>query len=279
MNKRNPSVLFNPIFIISLLLLILNDNYFKYEYHNWLTGKLSDFAGLIVFPVFLSYLFPKHSKWWCLISGIFFFIWKTPLSNEIIKLVNSNGLFRFGRVIDYTDFVAFLSLPLANWIITHKNDRVIKANVYLKYSTLFVAFISLCSTSYIRPCSVPQGTIYIGKSYKLKTPKDSVLNRINALGFKAKVDSTKKKSEFTDGNYFIENIVVPTPYLHYCNDFDTIEKLTFSFTDVYGEKHLLIKEITFSDTLHLTNWKAMKNYSKLYKDITKDLFARQSTKK
>lgn len=33
----------NIPFLVSLVILILNDFYFKTIYHNWLTGKLSDF--------------------------------------------------------------------------------------------------------------------------------------------------------------------------------------------------------------------------------------------
>lgn len=37
----------------SMLLLGLNDHCLKATYHNWITGKLSDFAGLVVFPCVL----------------------------------------------------------------------------------------------------------------------------------------------------------------------------------------------------------------------------------
>jgi len=46
-------------FVICLGLLLLNDFYLKFEYHNWLTGKLSDFCGLFIFPVFWSAIFFK----------------------------------------------------------------------------------------------------------------------------------------------------------------------------------------------------------------------------
>lgn len=47
LNDRQSLLLANPVFISSLLLLLLNDFVFKPVYHNWLTGKLSDFCGLI----------------------------------------------------------------------------------------------------------------------------------------------------------------------------------------------------------------------------------------
>jgi hypothetical protein len=47
---------------VSIFLLLINDLYLKFEYHNYLTGKLSDFAGLFAFPYFFSCLIPKKDK-------------------------------------------------------------------------------------------------------------------------------------------------------------------------------------------------------------------------
>jgi hypothetical protein len=52
----------SPVFITAVLLLIANDWYFKQTFHNGLTGKLSDFAGLFAFPFLLSALFPRKIK-------------------------------------------------------------------------------------------------------------------------------------------------------------------------------------------------------------------------
>ena len=44
-------------FNITLAILLLNDFILKDLYGNWLTGKLSDFAGLFVFSLFFSAYF------------------------------------------------------------------------------------------------------------------------------------------------------------------------------------------------------------------------------
>ena len=41
----------HPAVVVSLLMLVVNDHVLKVEYGNWLTGKLSDVAGLAFFPV------------------------------------------------------------------------------------------------------------------------------------------------------------------------------------------------------------------------------------
>ena len=47
-------ILLSPGFIIATVLLVVNDFFLKPVYHNWLTGKLSDFAGLFMFSLFLT---------------------------------------------------------------------------------------------------------------------------------------------------------------------------------------------------------------------------------
>src|SRR5210317_531581 len=75
-------LLTHPLFLGALLALILNDHLFKAVYPSWLTGKLSDFSGLFVFPVFLAVVL---GRWWHsrrsmivlhLAVGLCFALWK-----------------------------------------------------------------------------------------------------------------------------------------------------------------------------------------------------------
>jgi uncharacterized membrane protein len=43
----------HPVAVIALIVLVANDHAWKYSHPGWLTGKLSDVAGLIVFPLVL----------------------------------------------------------------------------------------------------------------------------------------------------------------------------------------------------------------------------------
>ncbi len=293
MDSRKEKLLYHPIFIVSLILLILNDNFLKYEYHNWLTGKLSDFSGLIVLPIFLSLLFPKHSRFSVPISAILFSFWKLPISSDFIDFINAYSFMKLERVIDYTDFIALTILPISNWMIV--SDKILlhkhRINQVLRLTILLTTFFSLCSTSINRMCTTPEGTIYIGKQYKLKVPKDTVLSRILELGFEYKTEILNPMDRDSDSTlyfsnsnaesvqYYINDIVVPINELNYCGSQDTIQKLTFSFYDFSGIEYLTIKDVTFSDTLHLSDWKEMKKYSKMYNKIAKDLFINESIKK
>jgi hypothetical protein len=54
----------HPLPLLAVCVLIFNDHYLKRAYPSWLTGKLSDFAGLFFFPIFLCAL-------WNLASNLF----------------------------------------------------------------------------------------------------------------------------------------------------------------------------------------------------------------
>src|SRR5829696_9577083 len=114
MKKTNASLFFHPVFIISLLVLLLNDFFWKYEYSNWLTGKLSDVAGLVVLPIFCRVVFPKLSNWIVAIVCVSFFVyWKSILSQPLIDVVNHYLHIPVTRVVDYSDLFAIGVMPVA----------------------------------------------------------------------------------------------------------------------------------------------------------------------
>ncbi len=102
----------SPLFLIALAALVLNDLVLKAVFHNWLTGKLSDFAGLAAFALFCCALWPERRWVIAAAVGAAFSYWKSPYSQGLIDL--SNGLLplHIARTVDYTDLVA---LPVI-WI-------------------------------------------------------------------------------------------------------------------------------------------------------------------
>lgn len=100
-------------FLLCLCVLTFNDFYLKYAFHNALTGKLSDFAGLFIFPIFWSVLFPKYRKSVYFGTALFFIFWKSNTSAGFIDWWNQWCFLGISRVVDYTDLFALISLPLA----------------------------------------------------------------------------------------------------------------------------------------------------------------------
>ena len=112
-NQRQMDLLATPLFVVSICLLALNDFVLKAYFHNWLTGKLSDIAGLIAFTIFACAIWPTR-RWFVAVGiCIGFVLWKSPYSQPAINLINDVLPFNVGRTIDYSDCVA---LPGA-WLV------------------------------------------------------------------------------------------------------------------------------------------------------------------
>ena len=54
---------FNPLTLAALLFFVLNNLYWKGEYHNWFTGKLSDVTFCFFFPLYVSALLHCGVTW------------------------------------------------------------------------------------------------------------------------------------------------------------------------------------------------------------------------
>lgn len=80
-STRSPDPLFRPASLAAVLVLVLNDHVFKRACPGFITGKLSDCAGMVFFPLLLTYaavrLWPKTApqRWLgptCVITAIGF---------------------------------------------------------------------------------------------------------------------------------------------------------------------------------------------------------------
>ena len=98
---QNISKLFTSIwFLFGLIVLLANDFVLKELYGNWLTGKLSDFAGIFIFSLFWVALFPKHKNKIFTLIALLFIYWKSPFSQNLIDSWNNLGLLKVYRTVD-----------------------------------------------------------------------------------------------------------------------------------------------------------------------------------
>lgn len=183
---KNKNQILNPIFIACLMALLINDFYLKHSFSNTLTGKISDFAGLIIFPIFITYIFPKTKKWISIATGILFIIWKTPIVTPFIEAINQIFPLKIQRVIDYSDYWALIVLPIAHIIINR--DRKLTFNSskllnFIKIGLASLSFFAICATSMPPPYEIPKGTIYIGEEYTIKKTKEETIEMIKSLGY------------------------------------------------------------------------------------------------
>ncbi|MDR6804620.1 hypothetical protein J2Y45_003072 [Dyadobacter sp. BE34] len=153
-------------FLICLGLLLVNDFYLKQAYTNFWTGKMSDFAGLFIFPYFLAAFRIKSAKEIYLISALLFVFWKSEFSQFLIEFVRSEGI-GVNRVVDYTDLMALLILPVSYKELQRQAQKQVEPRM-----GIFIAAISLFA---ILATTLPHEEIAlnspIGKVYKLPMSK------------------------------------------------------------------------------------------------------------
>ena len=112
LRTKNWNQLLSPIFVSSVIVLIINDFFLKIYFPGFITGKLSDFAGLFAFAFFWTAIL--GSRFGMLIyslSAILFILWKSPLAIHFIHLWNVWAPYEIGRVEDYWDLTAIILLP------------------------------------------------------------------------------------------------------------------------------------------------------------------------
>jgi len=72
------SAMLHPLTLVSLFVLVLNDHYLKWAHPSFVTGKLSDVAGMILAPIVLSVMTRHRAPWLCALAvAIVFGLTKT----------------------------------------------------------------------------------------------------------------------------------------------------------------------------------------------------------
>src|SRR5262245_57296469 len=115
MREARPDIshLLTPIYLGAVSALVVNDHVLKQAYPGLITGKLSDFAGLFAFAVFLSVAIRRHVAAIHVAIAVGFTAWKSPLSDPLIAAWNATMPFRIARVVDYWDLLGLSMLPLS----------------------------------------------------------------------------------------------------------------------------------------------------------------------
>jgi len=152
---KNLNRLAHPVFLVSLLILLLNDFILKTVFHNYLTGKLSDFAGLLAFPFFWSVLFPKRTKEIHIAVALFFVFWKSSFSEAFIDF------FGFYRVVDFSDNIALISILVSFWLLKQESVVYKVQPVFLKLIFLLSCFFFVATTQKPRPETFEDGFRYL----------------------------------------------------------------------------------------------------------------------
>ena len=172
MSERNLNVLASPGFLAGLCLLLVNDFVLKQQFHNGLTGKLSDFAGLFVFPLFCAAFAPRLRPHVYALTAIAFAFWKSAYSQPLIEAWNGLRLFPVGRTVDPGDLCALLVLP-----VSYVYGRALpksRAPRPFVYSIALVSLFAFTATQFSKITS-------FDNEYRFQISKKELLGRMSRL--------------------------------------------------------------------------------------------------
>lgn len=135
MNSKNAAFenslqcLRHPLTVLAIAVLVLNDHVFKALTPSWLTGKLSDFAGLFFFPFVLAAglsLVLTRIRFSNLqigamalgITGVWFFLLKTNVFINLLSTQSASAIFGMpvSYALDASDVLALVML-LPAWLL------------------------------------------------------------------------------------------------------------------------------------------------------------------
>jgi len=270
--------MYNAFFLFGMLLLVLNDQIFKWEFANTLTGKLSDLAGVFVLPFFLSFFFPKHLVRNLLVTGLFFVFWKLPISEGFIQTYNEFAFIPITRVVDLTDLWALFMLPISYVCLKHVEQFQIRLKLnpvllLLPCCLIFMATSWPKEFNYTRS----NGNVKFVQSYEIDRTSEAILATMQNNGLKIKRDdalisevynisSTKIDRKFKeDFSYYIINEMVIAN--------DTLHKLQFAIRDAEEAGSILyLNSITVQSGL--SDAEAKTKLQDYYRELLKTYFSR-----
>lgn len=140
----------SPFFLVALALLLVNDHLLKGAMPGVLTGKLSDLVGLFAFAWLFFVLFPRHRIAVAITTALTFTLWKLPTADRFIAWFNELGTIQITRVVDPTDLIALLVIPVA--MVLHErldapDNRTSAVRTALVLPILAVTFFAFSATS------------------------------------------------------------------------------------------------------------------------------------
>jgi hypothetical protein len=169
---------FRGIFIISIIILIVNDMFLKSYYSNFFTGKLSDLAGLFAFPYFLSLLYPEKVKLNYIGTAIFFILWKSVIIQPILVFFQSIGI-GLNRTIDYSDLVTLLILPISYLYWNSNLNDYLTSKINFKPVILSICCFAFIATSLPKTHKIIN--IKSDLEITLKAEKQEVINKLKLV--------------------------------------------------------------------------------------------------
>ncbi|OBU86335.1 hypothetical protein [Chromobacterium subtsugae] len=149
MRKRLAAAVSGWPFLIALCLLLANDWWLKAAHPGWLSGKLSDFAGLALAGIVLLAAWPRRFGEICAGLAAAWLWWKSACSSSAIETFNALAPYRIGRTVDYSDLLALAVLPLCRLAVVRRKRLALSAPAARRWLAppLALAAVLACAAS------------------------------------------------------------------------------------------------------------------------------------
>ena len=297
--KRNKFLLLNYVFIVSIILLFINDHFLKLYFHNWFTGKFSDFLGMIIFPLFLAYIFPKLRTFSVFVSFVLFIFWKSPFSEGFIDFYNQISPIAVARVVDYTDFIAFIFLVIPFLLI--KYDVLLQP---LKIRKISSALVLIPSVFVMMATSPPpyyrfgsNGVVsFQDYSFKMQKSKAEALDELKNRNILFKKDTLMiiRRNNISSESLIMNGTDLKTLevdkeilkkelerkiqfYDYYIIDSlkigdETLKNIRFELEEINKSKVKIILKSVVLEERNTNNKKLQKKFRKIYRELLKKEF-------
>ena len=297
--KRNKFLLLNYVFVVSIILLFINDHFLKLYFHNWFTGKFSDFLGMIIFPLFLAYIFPKLRTFSVFVSFVLFIFWKSPFSEGFIDFYNQISPIAVARVVDYTDFIAFVFLVIPFLLI--KYDALLQP---LKIRKISPALVLVPSVFVMKATSPPpyyrfgsNGLVsFQDYSFRMQKSKAEALDELKNRNILFKKDTLMiiKRNNISSESLIMNGTDLKTLevdkeilkkelerkiqfYDYYIIDSlkigdETLKDIRFELEELSKSKVKIILKSVVLEERNTNNKKLQKKFRKIYRELLKKEF-------
>lgn len=200
--KPRWDILLNPLYLGMLFLLFLNDFVLKLTFPGFVTGKLSDFAGVFVFTLFWMALLPRFKVHLAFLSALWFIYWKSPLSEPFIQVIN--GLYRISRVVDYSDLSALIVIPIAILFFKKIEQSPLDHAYFIKRMGVIMGSLFLfCSTSRMDPyrfgdIQYHEASFSSKKNWKTNIPIEELKTNLTRVTKQVESDSNLIRLKFNE---------------------------------------------------------------------------------
>ena len=303
--KRNKFLLLNYVFIVSIILLFINDHFLKLHFHNWFTGKFSDFLGMIIFPLFLAYIFPRLRTFSVFVSFVLFIFWKSPFSEGFIDFYNQISPIAVARMVDYTDFIAFVFLVIPFLLI--KYDALLQPFKIRKISPALV----LAPSVFVMMATSPPPYYRFGSdgmvsfqdySFKMQKSKVEALDELKNRNILFKKDTLMiiRRNNISSESLIMNGTDLKTQevdkeilkkelerkirfYDYYIIDSlkignETLKDIRFELEELSKLKVKIILKSVVLEERNTNNKKLQKKFRKIYRELLKKEFLNKNYK-